>query len=465
MFSRIGLLTGVVAGVTAARAGQDDTASDAPTAAPPLTAISASTNAPASGDSMPSQDQLHFHGMPSAESKELTQKPATIWQSNVLLDNLWGWRSAMDRYGLTLTPVYIGDVMGNPSGGQKQGTVYESCLNLPLTVNLDKLVPGWEGATVFGNVLWIAGRSLSADYVGDISGSSNIAADDTVRLQELWFEQSFWGDGASVRAGLLDADAVFFVSDSASLFINGTFGAFTHVGANLPNPPFYPMAAPAVRINIEPVPQFDFQTGVFKANSGTEEQNRNGLNYHFNGDDGVLVFSEVGYHLNPAKNDTGLVGSYKLGSFVDTANFHNLATDASEGPDFGIYAVADQEVYRNQNRKVSFFTRGGWAPADINTVAWYLDGGVHLTGFVPGRPNDTVGVAAARSWLSSDYQGTQSPGSTPPFSAETVIEATWRIRILPWWTLQPDFQYIINPGGGQHSPDATVIGLRTTVVF
>jgi porin len=462
---QIGCLIGLAAGVSATKGIQADALSGSPANTPALTAVSADANAPVSGARSPNEDQLHFHGMPSAENKELAQQPASLWQRNTLFDDYWGWRGVMERRGLVFVPVYIADVMGNPSGGQKQGTVYDSSLNLPLTVHLEKLVPGWDGATLFGNVLWIAGRSLSADYVGDISGTSNIAGDDTVRLQELWYQQSFWESRASVRAGLLDADGNFFTSDAASLFVNGTFGAFTHVGANLPNPPFYPMASPAVRLYIEPAPQFYFQTGVFKGNSGTQEENRNGLNYHFNGDDGALVFSEVGCRVNRATDDTGLAGTYKLGSFVDTANFHNLATGDSEGPDYGIYAVVDQELYRSDSRKVWFFARGGVAPADINTVAWYLDGGFNFSGFIPGRPDDTIGIAAARSWISSDYQGTASSGSTPPFSAETVIEATWRIRILPWWTLQPDFQYILNPGGGQHSPDATVIGLRTTVVF
>jgi porin len=29
-----------------------------------------------------------------------------------------------------------------------------------------------------------------------------------------------------------------------------------------------------------------------------------------------------------------------------------------------------------------------------------------------------------------------------------VIEMTYQAQLKPWWVLQPDLQYVINPGGG-----------------
>jgi porin len=457
------IASALMAGTRVVLAAETNESTAAVQPAPPPVSPVIATNAPVA--TRPGDTSFHFHGLSSAESQALAQHPKDFWRDDTLLGDVGGWRSVLERHGFEFLPVYVGEVMGNLSGGMKQGTVYDSCLNLPLTVHLDKLAGGWDGATLYGNVLWIAGRSLSSDYVGDISGTSNISGKDTVRVQELWYEQSFGPKQISLRAGLLDADAEFFTSDTASLFINGTFGAFTYAGANLPNPPFYPMAAPALRVYIEPVTSLYFQSGVYKGNSGTQEENLNGLNYHFNGDDGVLVFSEIGWRLNHAKDDTGRPGTYKLGSFVATANFHNQITGASEGPDYGIYAVADQELYRREAQAISCFARAGAAPSSINPVDWYFDAGCNFAGFLPCRPDDVLGVAVARSWFSSDYSAAQVAGGAAPYFGETVIEATWRASILPWWTLQPDFQYIFSPGGAENSQNATVIGLRTTVVF
>ena len=355
--------------------------------------------------------------------------------------------------------------MGNTAGGMKQGTVYDSSLNLPLTIYLDKLANWWDGGTIHANALWIAGRSLSADYVGDISGASNIAGYDTVRLQEFWFQQTFWSMRASIKIGLVAADAEFFTSDTASLFINGTFGAFTLVGANLPNPPVYPMATPAVRFLIQPIPQFYFQSGIYYGNTGAQDENKNGLDFAFNSNDGALIFSEIGWLVNQAAGDRGLVGTYKLGSFVHTADFTDWQTGAGKGADYGVYGVADQEIYQHGGQSISVFTRGGGAPADVNTIAWYVDGGFNFSGFIPGRLLDTAGVALACSSFSSDFSDAQVSSGSRAFNTESVLEATYKIQISPWWTLQPDFQYIFTPSGEDGSRNATILGLRTSVVF
>jgi porin len=47
------------------------------------------------------------------------------------------------------------------------------------------------------------------------------------------------------------------------------------------------------------------------------------------------------------------------------------------------------------------------------------------------------------------------------------------VQLTGWWQVQPDFQYIFNPGGGIPNPlapsrkigDAAVIGLRTAITF
>ena len=61
----------------------------------------------------------------------------------------------------------------------------------------------------------------------------------------------------------------------------------------------------------------------------------------------------------------------------------------------------------------------------------------------------------------------------PIRSGEAVLEVTYKFQLAPWWQLQPDFQYVFNPGGGLPNPnaparrlsDAAVFGLRTTITF
>jgi porin len=59
----------------------------------------------------------------------------------------------------------------------------------------------------------------------------------------------------------------------------------------------------------------------------------------------------------------------------------------------------------------------------------------------------------------------------PVRSRETVIEMMYKAQLAPWWVVQPDLQYVINPGGGVLNPDgsirsnALVVGVRTTLNF
>jgi porin len=391
--------------------------------------------------------------------------PESFWKRDTLGGDWWGFRKALDNYGLTFSPVYTGEVMGNPSGGTKPGTIYDSSLNLPLTIDLGKIVDGWDGGTIYANAFWIAGRSLEGNYVNSIGDPSNIAGYNTVRLQEFWFQQTFWHARGSLKAGLVAADTEFFAANASALFLNGSFGTFPLISANLPNPPIYPMAAPAVRFLIQPVPQFYFQSGIFYGNSGAQNENRSGVDFHFKSRDGALILSEIGWLRNQSTGDTGVAGSYKLGSFVHTADFTGWQTGAGAGADYGAYGIVNQELYRHEGKVISFFTRGGGAPADVNTVAWYVDGGFNFSGFIPGRPDDIAGIAIARSTISRDYSDAQVSTGTKSYHTETILEATYKLQLAPWWTLQPDFQYIFTPGGESGSPDATILGLRTTVAF
>jgi porin len=52
---------------------------------------------------------------------------------------------------------------------------------------------------------------------------------------------------------------------------------------------------------------------------------------------------------------------------------------------------------------------------------------------------------------------------------ETMIELMHQAKWTPWWTVQPEMQYIISPGvlnsGDGLQPNALVIALRSTISF
>lgn len=403
----------------------------------------------------------------------LSSAPRTLWQQSSLTGDWNGAREQLLYRGFSITPVYIGEVFGNPTGGAGRGLIYDGVINVALDADLAR-ISGLDGlGVVHGNFLYIHGPSLSGRFVGDLSGTSNIAGYNSPRLQELWYQQSFWRQRITLKLGLIAADTEFFVSDYGALFLNGTFGAFTFVAANLPNAPVYPIAAPGVRLFVKPTSKFYFQAALFSGDPGGQTENKNGLDFRFR--DGVSMLFETGFLLNQSPGDRGLEGTYKLGSFVHTGTFNSWdsqrqnelrgAAFQDQGPNYGIYAVADQEIFKSGGRTIGAFLRGGVSPGDVNVVDRYVDGGLNFVGWVPGRINDVLGVGVARSWISSDFGRFQRALGEPGARAETVLEGTYRIVLAPWWTVQPDVQYIFNPGANDNARDAVVLGCRTSIQF
>jgi len=397
----------------------------------------------------------------------LTETHFSMFDQNLLTGDWGGLRDELEGDGMKLSPTYIGEVFGNPSGGARQGVIYDGLLNVALDLDLERMSDGGiEGLTLHANALYIHGASLSEQYVGDFSDTSNIAGYNSLRLQELWLQKWFWERRLSLKVGNMAVDNEFFQSASAGLFLNGTFGAFTFIASNVPNAPVYPVASPGVRLQFLPTSNFYVMAGVYgmDVNSDPATNNQNGTRFALTSSSGMLVMSEAGYLLNQSPNDRGLQGNYRVGSFVHTFDYPTFA-GGSGGTNYGVYGVMDQQIYARAEQAISLFVRSGGAPSNTNFVDYYAEGGFNFTGFVPGRNSDVAGIAVARSHVSSDFSDSQILLGDAPYTAETVVEATYKVQVAPWWSLQPDVQYIVTPGGEQGAHNATVLGLRTTVAF
>ena len=408
----------------------------------------------------------------------------TIWEQSFLLGNCGGLRDLLSTKGIDFSAQYAAEVMGNPYGGNfGQGAVYSGLLSPALNINFDKLThDAWKGATFRASGFWIHGNSLTQKYVGDFSVVSNIDAYDTVRLDELWLQQNFLNDQVSLKIGQLTADSEFFMTTNGTLFINSTFGAFPLIGQNLRpySPPIYPVATPGVRLHLQPIPEFYFQAAAFTGDSGSQQLNNHGTLFNFDPKAGALMFYEIGFLLNQGKNDQELPGTYKVGGWVDTGDFTTWQSQAeaalaagslrSAGIMYGIYGVVDQTVCKynispTQSTTINLFLRAGTAPPNATQVDFDIDGGVNISGLIPGRKNDLWGLGLARTAISHDYSVSSEAQGGPTFGYEAVLETTYSATISQWWTVQPDVQYIFAAGATTKSPDALVLGVRTTISF
>ena len=109
-------------------------------------------------------------------------------------------------------------------------------------------------------------------------------------------------------------------------------------------------------------------------------------------------------------------------------------------------------------QSVNFFTRIMGAPRDQNFITLGLNAGFTLKAPFENRDDDTAGLGigyAKVSGRTADADADASFFSGVPNRVrhtETFVEATYQYQLFPWWQLQPDFQYVFDPGAGASNP-------------
>lgn len=376
--------------------------------------------------------------------------------------------------GLSFPGALTIEVFGNFIGGTSRTAIWESLLRVGLAIDGEKAL-GLKGWTSQINALYPQGSGLTDAAVHDFNVLSNIDAYDSVRLYEAWVQRDFDDGRFSIRLGQILADAEFFDSDYGSLFINSSFGAIPLVSQNL-NPPIFPVAAPGIRLRSDPVDSFYLEAALFSGDVGEPNTNdKHGLRFSLPGEDGVLLFAEIGFKINPndqrsstasATGEVPLSGTCKLGGYYDSKKFPDARGMTSHNGDYSFYLIIDQEIWhpdQNADRALSLFARLGGAPRDRNTVTLYGDGGINYKGIFPSRPNDTLGLGFSYTALSHSLVDDQ--GRRLASHHEGVLEVTYQAALAARVSLQPDLQIIFNPGAVSPAPTAVVAGLRFNLEF
>ncbi|MBV8214598.1 MAG: carbohydrate porin [Verrucomicrobia bacterium] len=401
-----------------------------------------------------------------------------IPQRDYLAGDYDGIRTRLYQQGIDLFANYQGEEFGNVSGGAvldslgqtRQVASYDGLLTFGATLDFDKLI-GWLGAKLYFSVLELHGSSLTQEALGDIAGFSNIYGYNTIRLGEVYLEQSFFNNQFRIQVGQLLSHDDFFGNSYEELFINGTLDEFTLLSANLPDSPLFPMATPGVKFDLEPGKTFFLKAALFSGSVQAQSVNRHSVAFPISKSTGAFLFNELGFHLN--SDNGGLPGTYAVAAFYHTGTRADVGYRPGivKDGDYGIFFIGDQMVWRQNNEPgkkgpaIGVWSRIGGAPAERNLVTFYADGGVSVLAPLPGRNDDVLAIGAACSKVSHHASQFNQTAGGQPLSAESVLEVTYNLQLAPWWQLQPDIQYYLKPSAGIHAANAAVLGLRTTVTF
>lgn len=400
-----------------------------------------------------------------------------------------GKRTSLEESGLSIELDYTFDFLSNVSGGVDRDSEILGNVDLVLTADMDKIF-GWKGATASIYGLGTHGGSIS-DKVGDLQGVDNIEAPATVKLYEAWIEQTFFDENVSLLGGLYDVNSEFDVIPSAALFMHSAHGTGSEFGNSGKNgPSIFPVTSLAARAQVRPTDTTYIRAVVADGVPG-DLGDPIGTQITLDGDDGLLLAAEFGYYclpseelrgrtrlhkekVPPAEQRYGHFGKYALGIWGYTSEFNDFfRLDGSGNPQqntgtSGVYALGEHGLSYEKDdpfQGLSAFVRVGLADDKANIFDGYAGGGLVYRGALPGRDQDRLGLAIAAAHLGDDFQRSIELGGNGVDDWEVAIELTYRAWIAPSISIQPDIQYVINPGGAPQLDDALIMGARLVLSF
>lgn len=362
---------------------------------------------------------------------------------------------------IDLSVAYSAEVMSNVRSGFAREKRYLDNLDVTLTVDAERAL-GWRGVSLFTSALYNNGEPFSDDLVGAAQGVSNIETGvRSLGLYEAWIEQRFVGDRASVKIGLYDLNSEFDAIHAASLFINPSHGIgpdFSQPGRN--GPSIFPVTSLAVRSDYKISDRWLVRAAILDGvRVDPDRPSRTAV--RLAGDDGALSVLELNYAYDRTR-----IGA---GYWRYTEKFKTFSAEhlGSRGND-GAYAFFERRLTQESgdvDQGLAGWVRVGFADADVNPVEWYLGGGIIYRGPFAGRDKDQVGLAIGWARFGNPFRRSSAGAGDHLEPQEVIIEATYRAPVTSWLTLQPDIQYVVDPGGRPSTANALILGLRADLGF
>lgn len=348
---------------------------------------------------------------------------------------------------IVLDMTYVGEFSGVASGGLKRGGRYLDNFDIVAEADLGRIA-GLSGTTVLLYGLYNNGKSLSA-LSGDSQVNSNIETGvKAFRLYEAWINQQF-GERTSLRFGLYDLNSEFDTLDTAGLFTNGSFGMGTDFGQSGQNgPSVFPFTSLAARFDVEPANGWKVRTAILDGVPGDPSRPKR-TSIKLGKGDGALLVGEIEAPLKE--------GKLLLGHWRYTGEFDRFDGSRGQSND-GFYLRGETHLSHEKSdpdQGLASFFRLGFADGRMNQFGKFASIGINYRGPFSGRDSDELGFAVAAAFTSQHYRL-----SVPSKRTEVVFEMTYRAPVTSWLTLQPDAQYVANPGAATGVRNAFILALR-----
>ena len=419
------------------------------------------------------------------------------WEGDALLGDWWGVRNYLDDAGIEISATYTNNIAGNVVGGLSQGFAYADNFSFGVALDMEKLV-NWQGATITVSGLNRDGNNLSQRNIGNQFTVQQVYGGSAVMFYGLILEQKLIDDKVSIKVGRFATGDDFASSPIYWLYMNNGIDGNPQ---SLPvNTQFsaYPWAVWAARVKVQPTKEWSVMTGAYQVSERVFVRNYHGLDWSMRGDDGVQFITQFGWTpelfkrpvASTATNEgkmladgksvadkktvvptemKGYPGHYWFGAYYSPWAFPQFGTTDRANNSYGFYWHADQMVFQEapgSDQGLTVWSALTLSPQqNIAKLPFQVNGGLVYKGLVPTRDNDYTALGVVYGKFSKNYAQTvaDAGGGSPDY--ELVFEANYKIQITKFAFVQPDIQWVINPGGTGNIPNALVLGAQMGVTF
>jgi porin len=410
-----------------------------------------------------------------------TTKP-DFWHQQYLFGDWGGARTELANEGVTFDFNNIGDFLADVTGSQEHHATYFGRFRLSTDIDFNKL-SGFDGEFFFSPI-WQYGQNLSGQYLGVNTLTSSIAGVNSVRIDQFWYQQGFFNHMMTVKLGEIAPVNSFGATDFFDILYNDELGYAPNAIFNTKTP-FSPAGKPGVIFwgDLSPItPGLYIQAGAFCAYDNPYHPDSNGVDYVDDFNYGMSAAFEVGYK----EQNTDYAGVYKLGANLGApkGGYINPSTFQHYDDDYNIYFTAEKTVYHptklvdndpkdmkggrevlDTNRGLDLLFEFVGEPGDRNPLMYEAQLGGRYTGLFDCRPQDKIGFGLIYSDNSNSSSAAYYAANGRNLGGEYTAELDYQYNPTPWLSIQPDVQYIIDPGGDYQRQDILVLGLRTIVHF
>jgi porin len=417
-------------------------------------------------------------------SERTLQSGTVILPADHFFGDWCGHLPAWEDSGFKPSLNWLTNLAGNPVGGREQGITECEDLGLDLSFDLEKR-HGICDTYFHVSTSQRSGTSLTNDYIGNVFSTQQEFGGETFRLVDVDLRRYFCEHAVEVRLGRIVTTEDFMVSPYFWYFMSGGInGNPASVGINAPGLTSYPFATWGARMRVATTRRTYAMVGLYNGDPTIRSNDEHGCDFSLRGP--LFAIAEIGYQRNGGAEDEGMLGNYKLGGYYNGGSFSTFSpsqfsagapgSPSTVSGNWGYYAMFDQVVFQpygnSDPRGMGIFASIDVAPdQSINEIPFFCDGGILIRGLVPGRTTDVIGFGVIYGKFSPDLQTAQQLAqvlnpTVPVQEYELVFEWAYKIRMRNGAVFfQPDFQYIVNPGGGHQYPNAFVVGAQMGVNF